>query len=110
MSDIGILQFNCGKSNYKSTRPILDAVTPAKHLLLAIQEPGFNNYNRSTYCPKPYTLACADDPTTKVCFMIDRNLDLGCWKFTSYTRYVAALQLRLATEMITIINVYNPPS
>ena len=89
---------------------ILNVVMPVKHLLLAIQEPGFNNYNRSTYCPKPYTLACADDPTTKVCFMIDRNLDLGCWKFTSYTHYVTVLQLRLTTEMIIIINVYNPPS
>src|SRR5450756_1026553 len=93
MQHINILQFNCGNSNNKSTRPIFDAVSPARHLLLAIQEPAFNSYSKTTYCPRAYTLVCEDDPTTKVCFIIDRNMDLSQWKYKSYSRHVATITL-----------------
>jgi Reverse transcriptase (RNA-dependent DNA polymerase)/Endonuclease-reverse transcriptase len=108
MQYINILQFNCGNSNNKSARPIFDSVSPARHVLLAIQEPAFSSHTRTTYCPGAYTLACENDPTTKVCFMVDRNLDLAQWSYKSYSRHVAAITLQLANGPITVINVYNP--
>ena len=101
-----IVQYNCGHSNGKATRALFDSFEdPA---ILAIQEPGYNNYTKSTYCPKPYQLAYEARPETRVCFMIRRDVGESQWKRKQYGPNVAALTIALQEEPITIINVYNP--
>src|SRR3982074_1237266 len=108
MKEIGILQFNCGLANQGVSKPVLDAASPETHLVLAIQEPGFNRRTGATYCPKGYTLAFEATPTTKVCFMISKQLHIGQWSFQPYGRHVAMIRIQLAEHSLSIINVYNP--
>jgi len=91
MSRFTVIQYNCGNSNHKATQPLFDSMPQARHQVLAIQEPGFNKLTNSTYCPKGYTLAFATLPTTKVCFMISREISAAHWKQTQYGPYIAAL-------------------
>lgn len=108
MQHTRILQFNCGLANYKATRPIFDAVSHASHQILAIQEPGYNKHTSTTYCPKGYVLAYDNNPWTKVCFMISRELPISSWSYQPHGQYVAALRVRLEGITITILNIYNP--
>jgi len=108
MQKTRILQYNCGKANYKATRPIFDAVSHASHQILAVQEPGYNKHTNTTYCPKGYVLAYDNNPWTKVCFMISRELPIASWSYQPHGQYVAALRVRLEGVTITILNIYNP--
>ena len=106
MSKLQIVQYNCGHTNAKATRALFDSFTRPD--VLVIQEPGYNRYTQSTYCPKPYQLAYEAQPETRVCFMVRRDIPISQWKRTQYGPNVAALLLRLQDRDITIINVYNP--
>jgi retrotransposon-encoded endonuclease len=108
MNGLQILQFNCGLANYGVLKPILDAASPARHQILAIQEPCFSRRTSSTYCPKGYTLAMEAAPTTKVCFMVSKEIDIGSWSYQPHSCYVAELRLRINSRELQIINVYNP--
>ena len=108
--EITIIQYNCGNANYQAARPIFDAASPASHTVLAIQEPCFSERTRTTYCPRGYDLAYDPNPTTRVCFMISKEVQLGCWSFQAHSPYVASLRLRTTDNTLTIINVYNPRS
>ena len=77
-------------------------------MVLAIQEPCFSKVTRTTYCPRGYTLAYIPNPTTKVCFMVSKEVHLGHWSFQVHSPYVASLHLRTMGNPLTIINVYNP--
>src|SRR5438045_173399 len=68
-------------------------------MVLAIQQPCFSKVTRTTYCPRGYTLAYIPNPTTKVCFMVSKEVHLGHWSFQ---------HLRTMGNPLTIINVYNP--
>src|ERR1700761_3895222 len=105
MSEIQIVQYNCGNSNGGATRALFDSFT--QPLIIAIQEPGYNKYTRSTYCPKPYQLAYEAAPTTGVCFMIRRDVPESHWRRTQHAPNVASLYLQTDTTTITIINVYS---
>lgn len=70
-----ILQYNCGKVNRTATRPFFDSLN--KSHILAIQEPAFNQYTQSTYCPPAYALTYQADPSTRVCFMIHKRIPSG---------------------------------
>jgi hypothetical protein len=62
---ISIMQYNCGQANYRATRPLLDAVSPATHAVLAIQEPAYSKRTCTTYCPVEYNLAYEASPQTR---------------------------------------------
>lgn len=106
MNRCEIVQFNCGNSNAHATRALFDSFT--QPLVVAVQEPGWNKFSKSTYCPKPYQLAYEATPETKVCFMIRRDAGVAQWNRTQYGPNVAKLELRLQDRNIAIINVYNP--
>jgi endonuclease/exonuclease/phosphatase family metal-dependent hydrolase len=108
MKDIQIIQYNCGNANHKAARPFFDAAAPARHQILAVQEPAYTPYNRATYCPKGYHLASTNTPLTRVCFMISNEIPISDWRFYPHSDYVASLAVRLEGEEVTIINVYNP--
>jgi endonuclease/exonuclease/phosphatase (EEP) superfamily protein YafD len=108
MSKLTILQYNCGNANHKKVRPWFDAASQATHQVLAIQEPGYSKLSKSTYCPKGFTLLYEALPTTRVCFMVSREINAAHWLYKQHGPYVAVLQLILCKTTVSIINVYNP--
>jgi hypothetical protein len=106
MNKLQIVQYNCGHTNAQASRALFDSFQHP--MVLAIQEPGYNRYTKSTYCPKPYQLAYDARPETRVCFMIRRDAPVSHWYRTQYGPNVAALSIKLLEREITIINVYNP--
>jgi Reverse transcriptase (RNA-dependent DNA polymerase)/Endonuclease-reverse transcriptase len=108
MSKLTILQYNCGNANYGKVRPWFDAASQAKHQVLAIQEPGYNKLSKTTYCPKGFTLLYEALPTTRVCFMVSKEINTAHWSYKQYGPYIAVLQLALHETTVAIINIYNP--
>ncbi len=106
--NLRILQYNCGQANYGATRPVLDGAAPAQHTVLAIQEPAYNRLTKTTYCPKGYTLAAHNSPSTRVCFMVSKLMPIQDWRFEHLSDQVAALHIRTTCGELVIINVYNP--
>jgi len=109
MLDAQILQFNCGLTNYKATKLILDAADLNTHQVMAIQKQTFNRHTDFTYCLWGYCLADSSDAVFKVCFMISRKISVHTWFCQSYSQNVTALHLHHTKDM-TIINVYNSRS
>src|SRR5437868_2550624 len=108
MKEFTVIQYNCGNANQGAVRPFFDAASQAKHQVLAIQEPGHNKHTKSTYCPKGYVLSYEALLTTKVCFMVSRDIDVAHWRCRQYGPYIASLWIELDGLEITIINAYNP--
>jgi exonuclease III len=111
MSNITIIQYNCGNSNNQLSKPFFDSVSQTKHQILAIQEPVHNRATNRTYCPPGYTLLYEGKPETKICFMISKRLDPSRWRHELYGPHVAALHISPEDPnqtSFTIINVYNP--
>jgi hypothetical protein len=75
---------------------------------VAVQEPGYNRWTKSTYCLKPYELAYEARPDTRVCFIVKRDLGAACWRRQQYGLNVASLELDTKLGKLIIINVYNP--
>ena len=71
MNKLQIVQYNCGHTNAQASRALFDSFQHP--IVLAIQEPGYNRYTKSIYCPKPYQLAYNARPETRVCFIIRRD-------------------------------------
>ena len=107
-NNLTIIQYNCGHTNAKASRALLDSFTAPQ--VLAIQEPAYNRYTKSTYCPKPYELAYEALPGTRVCFMIRRDVGVAQWSRRQYGPNVAALELDTKMGKLTVVNVYNPIS
>jgi hypothetical protein len=103
-----IVQYNCGHTNSRASRPLFDSFTQPQ--VLAIQEPAYNRLTKSTYCPKPYELAYEALPETRVCFMVRRDVGAAQWKRRQYGPNVATLEIDTARGKLTILNVYNPRS
>ena len=70
MKGLTIVQYNCGHSNYKATRPLFDSFDPEEHLIIALQEPAYNKQTRKTYKPKKYYLLYKPDLATYIYFLI----------------------------------------
>jgi exonuclease III len=105
---ISIMQYNCGQANYRATRPLLDAVSPATHAVLAIQEPAYSKRTCTTYCPVGYNLAYEDNPKTRVCFMVSKQIHVSNWSHQAHGPYVATLCVQTSRGPLHIVNVYNP--
>ena len=105
MSKTILIQYNCGHSNGKASRALFDSFEAP--IVIALQEPAYNPLSRSTYCPAKYQLAYDAKPETRVCFMIRRDVGESRWSRKQFGPNVATLTLRLAEEIISIINVYN---
>ena len=106
--DISIIQFNCGQANYNTSRPIFDALEPAKRQLLVIQEPALNKHTGTTYCPRGFKLIYEANPATRVCFMVSEELGTGQWRHQTYGPHVIKLEIQTEDGNLSIINVYNP--
>jgi hypothetical protein len=106
MNSTYIIQYNCGHTNAQSSRPFFDSLTQL--MVIAIQEPGYNRWTRSTYYLKLYELTYEALLKTRVCFMINRQVGAAHWRRTQYGPNVASLTLDTTLGKITIVNVYNP--
>src|SRR5437762_12904274 len=106
MSKLTILQYNCRNANYRKVQPWFNAASQAKHQVLAIQEPGYNKLNKTTYCPKGFNLLYKALPTTHICFMVSKEINTAHWSYWQYGPYIAVLQLVLQETMEAIINIY----
>src|SRR2546430_3286013 len=91
--NLTIIQYNCGNSNHKATRPFFDAVIREKQQVLAVQEPYFNKHTKSTYCPPGYQLLLRAADNTKVCFMVSQSLRLEDWRVEDVGAYIAILPI-----------------
>ena len=92
-NEISIIQFNCGQTNYRTSRPIFDALESANRTLLAIQEPAFSKVTSSTYCPRGFKLVYEANPATRVCFMVSENVEVGHWRCQQYRPNVMRMEL-----------------
>ena len=107
--NLTIIQYNCGNSNYKVTRPFFDAAICEKQQVLVIQEPYFNKRTKSTYCPLGYHLLMRAADSTKICFMVSQNLRLEDWQFEDVGAYAAILRIRTDSRWMAILNTYISP-
>ena len=108
MSKCTIIQYNYRNANQGACCPFFNSVTPMDHQVLTIQEPAYNRYTKSIYCPRGFTLTYDALPTIKVCFIISRNINAAHWKRRQYGPFTTALWVRLKGLKATIINIYNP--
>ena len=77
--------------------------------MLAIQEPAFNKFTESTYCPRGFKLIYDAKPATRVCFLISEELGIDQWRYKVYSPHVIRLEIQVEEGYLSIINVYNPP-
>jgi hypothetical protein len=105
---LSILQFNCGNANQKSNRAILDALDPEVTQVVALQEPGFNRFTRSTYYPKGFHLLYQPEEATRVCFLVSKRLSLRRWRHRVVSHDAGLLVLDTEAGEIAILNIYNP--
>ena len=77
MKNFNVIQYNYGNANWGACRPFFNSISPAEHQVLVIQEPSYNRFTKSTYCPRNFTLSYEAAPTTKVYFIVSRNIDAG---------------------------------
>src|SRR5262245_941812 len=102
-----ILQFNCNKANNCKEREFFEALYPKYQYIIAIQEPQVQSSSLSTYTPVGYNLAIHPHPTTRVAFLVSRELDPSTWSSLYLSRDVSCLLVRTKGLQLGIINVYN---
>jgi hypothetical protein len=105
---LSILQLNCSNTNHSLYRGLLDALNPEEFLILAIQEPYFNKYTKTTYCPKAYYLLYQPKEETRVCFFVSKAMALDSWEHKNLSPDASMLLIQTSTGPIAITNVYNP--
>jgi hypothetical protein len=105
---LSIIQYNCGNTNHRLARPLLDSLDPEKHHVLAIQEPYYNAYTQSTYCPRGFQLLYEPKAATRVCFMISKAISLSSWSWQAVNPDIAVITIQTYRGPVQIINVYNP--
>ena len=103
-----ILQFNCNKANSGKEKEFFEALHPKLHHIVAIQEPQIIASSLSTYTPVGYSLALHPHITTRVAFLVSRELDPSAWSVLSLSRDVSCLLVKTKGFQLGIINVYNP--
>ena len=104
---LSMIQFNCGNANGGVNRAILDALDPAVTLIVALQEPGYNRYTKSTYYPKGYHLLYEPVASSRVCFLVSKRLSLEHWAYRSISPDAAVITLITALGSLAVLNVYN---
>lgn len=98
--------------------PLLQDKNIAQFDVLAIQEPWYNVYNRSSFNPSSsgFYLAYRPEPDTRTCFYVNKRLDLTSWEIKYNGGDLCSLRLEIyvnsigVEKEIWIHNVYNPSS
>ena len=103
-----ILQFNCNKANGGKEKEFFKALHPKFQHIIAIQEPQIITSSLSTHTPVGYSLALHPHTTTRVAFLVSRELDHSTWSVLSLSRDVSCLLVKTKGFQLGIINTYNP--
>jgi hypothetical protein len=93
MKGLTIVQYNCGHSNYRTTRPLFDSLDPEEHQIIALQEPAYNKKTHKTYQSKGYYLLYEPDPAARVCFLISQHINIQAWSYHTISPNIAKLQI-----------------
>ena len=75
LSEISIIQFNCGQANYRISKLIFDAIMLVVCMLLVVQELAFSKLTSSMYCPRGFKLVYEANLIIRVCFMVSDQLE-----------------------------------
>ncbi len=109
--ELRILQYNVQKSRDIVLASLFRNPRVLEYDVLAIQEPWRNPFINTTYHPLKthFQLAYLDDKSTRVCFYINKRIDLGAWSVTHASKDIASLEIRNPNsgKRLHIINVYN---
>ena len=103
-----ILQFNYNRANGSKEKEFFEALHPKFQHIIAIQEPQIITSSLSTYTPVRYSLTLHPHTTTRVTFLVSRELDHSTWSVLSLSRDVSCLLVKIKGFQLGIINVYNP--
>ena len=94
--------------------PLLEDEEIKKYDVLAIQEPWRNPYVPTTYNPSTsgFHLIYNENQNTRVCFYVNKNIDINDWSVEFPSPDMATLMLNVyendVKKIICISNVYNP--
>lgn len=102
------MQYNVRKEKNGTMVPLLLDKRIQDYDILAIQEPWRNPFMSTSYCPRGacFTLAYQEDPQTRVCFYIHKNLDPNSWEVEYISTDLSVLTLRQGGDLPTI-RIYN---
>ena len=79
--------------------------------IIALQEPWRNQKDRTTYHPLKdrFDLVYIEDNKTRVCFYINKKIDLASWTYTHHSPDLCTLHLKTRSKQtIYLHNIYNP--
>ena len=107
-TELTIIQWNCGNSNFRQGRLFFDRLDPKKHHIIALQEPFVSKDTQHTYTPPGYYLAIGKDPSTCVAFLVSQEVHVRTWYFKEISPNQASLALSIAEAPTWILNIYNP--
>ena len=109
--NLRILQYNVQKSREVVLASLFQQSEIRDYDILAIQEPWRNPFTNTTYHPlkADFHLLYMDDPTTRVCFYINKRLNPDKWDISFQSKDVAVLRItdRTSNNRLCIFNVYN---
>ena len=109
--NLRILQYNVQKSRDVVLASLFQQNEIRDYDVLAIQEPWRNPFTNTTYHPlkTDFHLLYMDDPTTRVCFYVNKRLRLDTWDVSFVSKDVAVLRItdRASNSRLCIFSVYN---
>jgi hypothetical protein len=110
ITELCIIQYNCGNANGKSARPFFDSLDLGQYPIIAVQEPMvLTRQVNGTYCPRNYRLSRSLKGGERVVFIIHDKIPQTDWESVIATDYCEKLRIGRGRNEIQIINVYNPP-
>lgn len=95
--DLSILQYNVNKSRSRVMIPLFESEGIEKFDTMAIQEPWRNLYQPTTNnrLNQHFNLHYIDREDTRVCFYINKRIDMASYTVTHRTKDLSTLTLRL---------------
>ena len=112
-----VLQYNIRGERDTVMTPLLADRSIADIDVIAIQEPVYDKYRRSSYNPgtSDFHLAFEGDGDTRVCLYVNKRLDVDNWETTYKSNKLCSVKLSMdplrpdRKSDLWIHNVYNPP-
>ena len=105
-----IIQYNTNNSRNGVLLHFLQEVEQANPQpdILAIQKPWRKNQRNTTCTTKSYHLMHTGVGNTKICFYINKAIDINKWTFTHHSADICIIKLEGHKWTIQIYNIYNP--
>ncbi len=116
MKELRILQYNVNHGKETTLASLLQDAQCKEMDILAIQEPWRNPFITTGYNTQSsgFNLAYPPFRLTRVCFYVNKRLDISKWSVTNHSEDIQTLTINLAAietqqgGVIQIHNVYNP--